>query len=90
VVQELFVAGSTARAAAELEGIQANIAVAYFMRLRKRITRKLPSCEPSGEFKADESYLGGLSKAGAGAAPEARLWYLACYRGSERSTRGSF
>ena len=47
--------GSTARAAAEVVGIQANTAATYFMRLRKLITSKLPSYELDGEVEIDES-----------------------------------
>ncbi len=59
---ELFVAGSSARAAAELVGVQPNTAIRYFMRLRQLIASKLPSFELSGEVEADESYFGGVRK----------------------------
>ncbi len=59
---ELFVAGCTARAAAELVGVQPNTAIRYFMRLRQLIASKLPSFELSGEVEADESYFGGVRK----------------------------
>lgn len=59
---ELFVAGCTARAAAELVGVQPNTAITYFMRLRQLIASKLPSFELSGEVEADESYFGGVRK----------------------------
>ena len=59
---ELFVAGSTARAAAELVGVQPNTAIRYFMRLRQLIASKLPSFALSGEVEADESYFGGVRK----------------------------
>lgn len=49
---ELFVAGSTARAAAELTGVQANTAIRFFMGLRRLISSKL-----SRKVEADESYL---------------------------------
>jgi transposase len=58
----LFVAGCTARAAAELVGVQPNTAIRYFMRLRQLIGSKLPSFELSGEVEADESYFGGVRK----------------------------
>jgi transposase len=61
-LMELFVAGCTARAAAELVGVQPNTAIRYFMRLRQLIASKLPSFELSGEVEADESYFGGVRK----------------------------
>jgi transposase len=59
---EHFVAGTTARAASELIGVQANTAIRFFMRLRQLIASKLPSYELSGEVEADESYFGGKRK----------------------------
>ena len=59
---EHFVAGSTARAAAEIVGVQANTAVRFFMRLRQLIASKLPSYRLYGEVEADESYFGGVRK----------------------------
>lgn len=40
---EHFVAGTTARAAAEIVGVQSNTAVGFFMRLRQLIASKLPA-----------------------------------------------
>jgi transposase len=59
---EHFVAGTTARAAAEIIGVQSNTAISFYMRLRKLIASKLPSYELSGEVEADESYFGGVRK----------------------------
>jgi transposase len=59
---EHFVAGTTARAASELIGVQANTAIRFFMRLRQLIASKLPSYELSGDVEADESYFGGKRK----------------------------
>ena len=59
---EHFVAGTTARAAAELVGVQANTANRFFTRLRRLIASKLPSYELSGEIEADESCFGGKRK----------------------------
>lgn len=59
---EHFVAGTTARAASELIGVQANTAIRFFMRLRQLIASKLPSYELFGEVEADESYFGGKRK----------------------------
>ena len=76
---EHFVAGSTARAAAEIVGVQANTAVRFFMRLRQLIASKLPSYRLYGEVEADESYFGGGSaRAGAAVAPPAR-WRFSAY-----------
>jgi transposase len=59
---EHFAAGTTARAAAELIGLQANTPAMFHMRVRKLIASKLPSYELSGEVEADESYFGGKRK----------------------------
>ena len=59
---EHFVAGSTARAAAEIVGVQVNTATRFFMRLRQLIAGKLPSYQLCGEVEADESYFGGVRK----------------------------
>lgn len=59
---EHFVAGSTARAASEIVGVQANTAIRFYMRLRMLIASKLPSYDLSGEVEADESYFGGIRK----------------------------
>ena len=59
---EHFVAGTTARAASELIGVQANTSATFYMRVRKLIASKLPSYELSGEVEADESYFGGKRK----------------------------
>ena len=59
---EHFVAGSTARAAAEIVGVQANTAIRFYMRLRHLIASKQPSYDLSGEVEADESYFGGVRK----------------------------
>lgn len=59
---KLFVAGATARASAQLVGVQANTAIKFFMNLRELIASKLPSYDLSGEVEADESYFGGTRK----------------------------
>ena len=75
---ELFIAGSTARAAAEVVGVQPNTAISYFMRLRKLIASKLPSYELDGEVEVDESYFGGIRKGkrGRGAAGKVAVFGL--------------
>ena len=75
---ELFVAGSTARAAAEVTGVQANTAIRFFMGLRRLISSKPPSYELSGEVEADESYFGGRRKGkrGRGAAGKVAVFGL--------------
>jgi transposase len=75
---EHFVAGTTARAAAELIGVQPNTAIRFFMRLRQLIASKLPSYELSGEIEADESYFGGKRKGkrGRGAAGKVAVFGL--------------
>lgn len=75
---EHFVAGTTARAASEIVGVNRNTAAAYFLRLRKLIASKLPSYELSGEIEADESYFGGIRKGkrGRGAAGKVAVFGL--------------
>ena len=59
---EHFVTGATARAAAEVTGVNVKTATQFFMRLRHLIASKQPSYELSGEVEADESYFGGVRK----------------------------
>lgn len=59
---EYFVAGTTARAAAELVDIQANTAIRFFMRLRQLIASKHPSYALPGEIEVDESYVAAEEK----------------------------
>ena len=75
---KLFVAGTTARAAAELVGVQPNSAARFFQRLRQLIASKLPSYDLSGEVEADESYFGGVRKGkrGRGAAGKVAVFGL--------------
>jgi transposase len=75
---EHFVAGTTARAAAQLVGVQANTAIGFFLRLRKLIASQQPSYELSGEVEADESYFGGVRKGkrGRGAAGKVAVFGL--------------
>ena len=59
---EHFVAGTTARAAALLVGVQANTAKLFYQRLRRLIASKQESYLLAGEIEADESYFGGVRK----------------------------
>jgi len=60
---EHFVAGTTARAAAELVGVNQNTAVSFYNRLRTIIAAELTKASPvSGEIEVDESYFGGRRK----------------------------
>ncbi len=60
---KLFVAGVTARIAAELVGVNKNTAAYYFHRLRLLIYQNSPHLEMfDGEVEADESYFGGQRK----------------------------
>lgn len=67
---EHFVAGATARATAEITGINRNTVRVFFLRLRKLIASRQPGYELSGEVEVDESYFGGnrKGKRGRGAA----------------------
>ena len=75
---EHFVAGTTARAAALLVGVQANTAKLYYQRLRQVIASKQESYELSGEVEVDESYFGGVRKGkrGRGAAGKVPVFGL--------------
>lgn len=56
---EHFVAGTTARAAAQLVGVNKNTAATFFTRLRKVIAEEMDKASPfSGEVEVDESYFG--------------------------------
>ena len=59
---KLFVAGSTARAAAEIVEVNKHTSATFFLRLRQLIASQLPSYELDGEVEADESYFGGVRK----------------------------
>ena len=68
IQQELvrhFVAGASARSAAELCGVNRNTAILYFHKLRELIAEKLTADAPdlmAGEIEVDESYFGGVCK----------------------------
>jgi transposase len=70
---EHFVAGTTARAAALLVGVQANTTIYFYQRLRQLIASKLPSYELSGEVEADECYFGGVRKGKRGRAAAGKV-----------------
>jgi len=60
---EHFVAGSTARTAAALVGVNKNTASYYFQRLREIISQATAEQTPLfGEIEVDESYFGGRRK----------------------------
>ncbi len=62
---EHFVAGTTARCAAELIGVNKNTAAYYFQRLREIIANQLEQESHEvfgGEIEVDESYFGGTRK----------------------------
>jgi transposase len=75
---EHFVAGTTARAAAEIVGVQPNTAIRFYQRLRVLIASKQPTYELSGEVEVDESYFGGVRKGkrGRGAAGKVAVFGL--------------
>lgn len=62
---EHFVAGTTARCAADLVGVNRNTAAYYFQRLREIIVYELEQESHEvfiGEIEVDESYFGGTRK----------------------------
>ena len=76
---ELFVAGSTARTAAQLVGVNKSTANYYFTRLRQLIYASSEHLEMlDGEVEADESYFGGRRKGkrGRGAAGKVPVFGL--------------
>ena len=78
---EHFVAGTTARCAAELVGVHRNTAAYYFQRLREIIAHHLEQEAHEvfdGEIEVDESYFGGVRKGkrGRGAAGKVPVFGL--------------
>lgn len=76
-----FCAGTTARSAAELTGVNRNTAILFFHKLREVIFDELAASEPglmSGEIEVDESYFGGRRKGkrGRGAAGKVPVFGL--------------
>ena len=78
---EHFVAGTTARCAADLIGVNRNTAAYYFKRLREIIVFQLDLASHevfAGEIEVDESYFGGTRKGkrGRGAAGKVPVFGL--------------
>lgn len=76
---EHFVAGTTARTAAVLVGVNKSTAAYYFHRLRELICKAVEDAAPfSGEIEVDESYFGGRRKGkrGRGAAGKVPVFGL--------------
>ena len=62
---KLFVAGTTARAAAQLVGVNRHTATLFFLKLREVIAEHLAAEAPElleGSIEVDESYFGGARK----------------------------
>jgi transposase len=77
---EQFVAGVSARTAADLVSVNRNTAILYFHKLRELIAEKLAEEAPflAGEVEVDESYFGGVRKGkrGRGAAGKVPVFGL--------------
>jgi len=77
---EQFVAGVSARTAADLVGVNRNTAILYFHKLRELIASRLAKEAPflAGEVEVDESYFGGVRKGkrGRGAAGKVPVFGL--------------
>lgn len=75
-----FVAGTPARTAADLVGVNRNTAILYFHKLRELIAEKLTAEMPfaAGAIEVDESYFGGYRKGkrGRGAAGKVPVFGL--------------
>ena len=64
---ELFVAGTPARTAAELAGVNRHSATLFYQKLRQMIAYELEDESPfTGEIEVDESYFGGHRKGNRG------------------------
>ena len=78
-LREHFVAGTTARTAARLVGVNQTTAAYYYHRLREIIYQAIADATPfAGEIEADESYFGGRRKGkrGRGAAGKVPVFGL--------------
>ena len=78
-LREHFVAGTTARTAARLAGVNKNTAAYYYHRLRQVIYQGVADAAPfAGEVEVDESYFGGRRKGkrGRGAAGKVPVFGL--------------
>lgn len=77
---DMFIAGSTARVAAELAGVNRNTAIKFFHKCREVIAREIEKENPffDGEIEIDESYFGGVRKGkrGRGAAGKVPVFGL--------------
>src|ERR1700739_1349566 len=75
-----FVAGTPARTAAELTGVNRNSATLFYRKLRELIAARLAEESPfvEGEIEVDESYFGGYRKGkrGRGAAGKVPVFGL--------------
>ena len=78
-LREHFVAGTTARTAARLVGVNKTTAAYYYHRLREIIYQAIADAAPfGGEIEVDESYFGGRRKGkhGRGAAGKVPVFGL--------------
>lgn len=88
-LMEHFVAGTTARTAAELVGVNRNTATKYYRRWREIIAANIEDLSVlEGEIEADESYFGGRRKGkrGRGAAGKVPVFGLLKRKGKVYTT----
>ena len=81
---EMFVAGATARTAADLVGVNRHSATLFYHKIRDMIACELEDESPfSGEIEVDESYFGGHRKGnrGRGAAGKVPVFGILKRRG---------
>ena len=81
---ERFVAGTPARTAAELVGVNRNTAALFYHRLREIVAVRIEDeCPIRGEIEIDESYFGGVRKGkrGRGAAGKVPVFGILKRRG---------
>ena len=82
---EHFVAGTTARTAASLVGVNKSTAAYYFLRLRELIAAAIEDHTPfHGEVEVDESFFGGKRKGKGAEARPAKCPYSAFLSGVAR------
>ena len=85
-----FVAGASARSAAELCGVNRNSAILYFHKLRELMAERQVADAPdlmAGEIEVDESYFAVSGKANAGVVRQAKYRSLGCSNVAVVSTR---
>ena len=83
-----FVAGTTARVAAQLVGVHRNTAAAYYTRLRHVIAEEMEKMVPmDGEIEVEESCFGGVRKGRRGRGAAGKIAVFDLLNGADACTR---